>query len=233
MEHDESANRVRPELELFAARLKLAIGSSSIRGFARIVNIGESTVRGYLSGGTDPGLTTVIAMAKAAGVRVEWLATGEGDMGLKGGDKFGGSDGDDGEITLVPRYDPNIQFAGESGLNELVPIDHWGFSRGWLHEIGVSPKKAILVGVTSDAMEPTLTDGSVVLVDTALHEILLDGIYVFRRDGWLLVKRVQSTLGGEIYITCDNKRYADERVPKEIQTTLHIIGRVIWQGRKI
>lgn len=65
--------------EQFSNRLKLALGGESINSFANRCGVSESLLRKYLSG-SCPGLDKAAGIAKAAGVDIGWLATGEGQM---------------------------------------------------------------------------------------------------------------------------------------------------------
>jgi transcriptional regulator with XRE-family HTH domain len=71
------------ELGRFSERLNKSISGKSARGFARDCGLSEAAVRKYLAGKADPSRGTTVSMARAAGVNLEWLATGEGPM-LKG-----------------------------------------------------------------------------------------------------------------------------------------------------
>lgn len=62
-----------------AGRISLLTRETSTNSFARKCGISEGSVRQYLTG-TIPRLDKVIAMAGAAGVRLEWLALGKGPM---------------------------------------------------------------------------------------------------------------------------------------------------------
>ena len=69
--------------EGFSSRLKLLLSrEESVVAFTRKSGIGDSLLRRYLTG-SEPGLDKLIRIARAAAVRVEWLATGEGPMGLE------------------------------------------------------------------------------------------------------------------------------------------------------
>ena len=64
----------------FAARLQLAIGEESLRGFAPQCDLSDGALRKYLKGETFPTLDRLYAIAKAGNVNPAWLATGEGPM---------------------------------------------------------------------------------------------------------------------------------------------------------
>lgn len=61
----------------FVERLHSAIGDEPVAAFARRCGISESVIRHYFTG-KKPTLDRFAAMAKAAGVSVDWLATGQG-----------------------------------------------------------------------------------------------------------------------------------------------------------
>lgn len=63
----------------FAARLKEALEGASVNSFAQKAGITEASVRTYLRGAM-PGLDKAKALADAAGVSLEWLASGRGPM---------------------------------------------------------------------------------------------------------------------------------------------------------
>ena len=64
----------------FGSRLLGAIGRTPVRALARETGISEGVLRKYLSNDSDPSRTRLIALAKAADVSLEWLATGLGPM---------------------------------------------------------------------------------------------------------------------------------------------------------
>lgn len=67
--------------EKFAARLaRLMPSGMSERAFAREIGISIGGLRGLLHEGNSPNLDTLMAIARARGVSVSWLATGEGSQ---------------------------------------------------------------------------------------------------------------------------------------------------------
>ncbi len=65
-----------------AARLKAIIGDESVSSFSRRCGMAESVLRTYLRDGRMPPLDKALAIAAAAGVSVDWLATGCGAHAL-------------------------------------------------------------------------------------------------------------------------------------------------------
>ncbi|MBE2259491.1 MAG: hypothetical protein IAE88_11570 [Rhodobacteraceae bacterium] len=69
---------VDSEAGALAARLKAIIGEESVSSFARRCRLAESVLRTYLRDGRMPPLDKASVIAAAAGVSVDWLATGRG-----------------------------------------------------------------------------------------------------------------------------------------------------------
>lgn len=60
----------------FASRILMLINGGSASAFAQKCGISEGSVRQYLAG-TIPRLDKALALARASGVSLEWLATGQ------------------------------------------------------------------------------------------------------------------------------------------------------------
>lgn len=61
--------------EKFVERLKSVIGEQSIRSFAIKCGFSNTVLGKYLTG-SEPSRPALIAIARTAGVSLEWLATG-------------------------------------------------------------------------------------------------------------------------------------------------------------
>ena len=82
-------------------------------------------------------------------------------------------------------------------------------------------------------MSPTISDGSLALVDTRKERVQEDGIYVLMVDGHLIAKRLQADFRGGVYIRSDNEAYRDEHLNADEAANLYISGRVVWAGGEI
>lgn len=63
----------------FIARLRQVIGVEHVAAFARLCGLPEATLRSYLNG-RKPVFDKLAKIAAAAGVTLDWLATGRGPM---------------------------------------------------------------------------------------------------------------------------------------------------------
>lgn len=77
----DSSSSGKPKSEL-PLRLKEIIGNESVAAFARRCGFGESLLRKYLDG-ASPSIDKITAIASAAGVTIDWLATGKGFKWLR------------------------------------------------------------------------------------------------------------------------------------------------------
>jgi repressor LexA len=96
------------------------------------------------------------------------------------------------------------------------------FAPSLLRELGVAPDDASLVSASGDSMAPTLLDGDRLLVDRGDARVGGEGIFVFRRDDLLSVKRVARVADG-LRLVSDNAAYPTITVPRAEVT---LIGRV-------
>lgn len=136
-------------------------------------------------------------------------------------------------LLPVPRLDVGAS-AGAGGLVEDDRAEAmFAFDRRWLRRLSQSPDRLAIIRVDGDSMVPTLNHGDDIMVDSGDGAARLrDGIYVLRRDGVLLVKRLACALtSGHVTIVSDNSAYPTERqIPV---SELDIVGRVLWAGRRV
>ena len=178
----------------------------------------------------------LVAIADAAGVTVEWLATGRGPM-LRDAPPAPGdavavqaaADAPAGYVA-IPRY--NVQAsAGNGALVEHEQIvEFLAFSERYLREtVHTPPGNLLTIEARGDSMEPTIRDGDLMLIDVSPDQPLETGkLYVIRVAEELQVKRLQHRLDGGVAVLSDNPRYAPELIPRADLENLHILGRVLW-----
>lgn len=139
-------------------------------------------------------------------------------------------DGED--FSLLERKDLSVS-AGHGlapvagGITESLIV-----SRTWLLRNGLTADLSFLVKVRGDSMEPTIPDGSLVLVNTAERWSIAPGVYAFTRGGEAFIKRVAPVNIGKdgrpskITIASDNPAYSAEVLSGSQLNTFKPVGRV-------
>ncbi len=173
----------------------------------------------------DPRISTLSKLASALNVPIESLV-GEPEAIALG--KVNS------DYVFIPRYEVQASAGGGAVVHSEQIVDHLAFKREWVQNaLGIPLNSLALIGVRGDSMEPTLSNGDLILIDLRVQHIDADSIYVLQLNGSLLVKRVQRNFDGSIEITSDNPRYRPSVLQGEGADSLGLIGRVVWCGRRM
>ena len=108
------------------------------------------------------------------------------------------------------------------------------FKRAWLTRMSLKERNLHVIYVEGHSMEPTISDGDVLLFDESQTAPKDGRIYVLcKPDGQLIIKRlIQSITGGWI-IRSDNedkRTYPDQPVADSEIEHVSIVGRAVWHG---
>ena len=134
------------------------------------------------------------------------------------------------------RLVPKLSIGASAGAGALTDVEALagkvGFDETWLRQMGVDPAQVTLIKVQGDSMQPTLNDGDDIMVDkAAAQRPIKDGVHVLRMDDVLMVKRLEAAKKGGLSVLSDNPAYPAWRDIGASSVT--IIGRVVWVGRKL
>jgi phage repressor protein C with HTH and peptisase S24 domain len=136
------------------------------------------------------------------------------------------------DYVLIPRYNVSASAGDGTHPGEERAETSLAFQTRFAREIASGAIEALhVITVEGDSMTPTVSHGDHILVDTADHQRLRDGVYVIRIDGALMVKRLSvNPATRKLSIKSDNPAYPTwNDCPPE---SVDIIGRVVWVGRK-
>jgi len=244
-----------PELELpssirYASRMTetiLAQNISALRRhlgknqteFAELIGTQQANVSKWESKGVEPTSDYLSAMADYAGVSIRefkselwkpgainrpiksnvstirdwaeeqgWALVEEVDLALGMGATF-----------LDPSYIPETK--------GLVP-----FKASWLRDIFRGPVSHLkVVRGSGDSMEPTIRDGDFVLLDTSKRRLdEQDVIWAVSYGDLGMIRRLRQLPGGGVSLMPDNPNV---RPIDAYDGEMHILGRVIWIGRRM
>jgi len=145
------------------------------------------------------------------------------------------------ETPIIPEGMINLTYydveasAGHGSLVEIETSRDMSFAERYLRdELHVNPSEVFLMRAKGDSMYPTLKDGSMIMVKR-VHDFSGDGVYVFRVNGQVMVKRLQFQ-PTKIIFKSDNSQFYEpwELTHKEIESTdFEILGQAVWGGGKL
>lgn len=231
----------QPELgsEGSGERVRL-IGSKSggLAALARLAGVPLSTLQ-RLAAGQEMKVDVMVRLARASGVRLEWLATGTGPMQSAEAGVFeagGEMAGEDLQLmppgnVLIPRYEARAAAGDGDLLDPGWIVAKVPFSADFIRTtLRRHPENLALIECAGDSMEPALHNGDELLVDTSARELRNGSIYILRVGGALLAKRVQPRMDGTVMILSDNPRYPPEVITPSEATPLDVVGEVLWRS---
>lgn len=233
-------------MRVISERLKAereALGLSQ-QALADKTGIALRSQQNYEKGDRSPD-SEYLAKLAALGANVLYILTGEpGATASKAhapamapAVSISGEDGgmpDWSAYIQVPHYDVRASAGNGSVVHEENVVDHLVFKRDWvMRSMGLDPRRLALIDVRGDSMAPTINDGDLILLDTREGQQTTEGIYAINLAGGLLVKRLRLRLSGAVEVISDNERYGTETISGDQLAQLHIVGRVVWQGRRI
>lgn len=206
---------------------------------ARSMGVSPSAFRKWLKGEAEPSRERLVALARATGVGVAWLAEGEGpepvfepasSRGRRPGVGDIGADADWSDFVLLPRRAE----AAAAGPETPPPPPGSAFMalrHDWVRRVcGVEPSNVLLETAVGDSMTPTIRDGNTLLIDSTDRTFRNFGVYVLEINGQRLVKRVQRKHDGSLVLISDNTAYQPDVVARDTADGVTVVGRVVWAG---
>ncbi|MEX1080939.1 MAG: S24 family peptidase [Halofilum sp. (in: g-proteobacteria)] len=212
----------------FAERLRVAISNAgTIQKLAERAEVAPRTISGYLVGKGDPSRVRLVALAHAGQVSVEWLATGRGVL-----DSHDSNANDTlRSFAIIPQLDPDA-VSDELG-EEIVRAGPIAIRRDWLEARGLCGQDMRLITAHGDSMQPTISDGDLVLIDTSVRELRNDGLYAIKAYGRARFRRLQQDIRGGVWVISDAPHYEDEHLGPAEADELRIVGRATRISRDV
>ena len=118
--------------------------------------------------------------------------------------------------------------AGAEAEDETV-TERLTFRLDWLKSHGLDPSYCTVVKVQGESMEPTLPEGSAILVDRARRRRRVGGIFVVRTGDGVVVKRAGKDQAGAWLLLSDHPTWEPVPWPQDAK----VIGEVKWMARTL
>ncbi len=223
-----------------ARRLKQLVATPGMRQRILSQGVPSSTLQRLSGGKNVPQTDSLVRIAEAANVSLDWLAglTDDRDpvpeassVGMISRVSAAVPDG----FVAVPTF--NVQASAGNGSLASSPeneeADLVAFREVWLRSLGFLPGRVHILWASGDSMNPTIRDGDMLLVDRTIDRVVNDGIYVVVAAGAVRVKRISIRQNGSVLLRSDNDRYEAETIPSDEVPSLIVEGRVRWVGGPI
>jgi phage repressor protein C with HTH and peptisase S24 domain len=209
------------------SRLTQVIQSfGSVVALAKAVGVSDNAIYKWLSGRGQPSVANLVALARAARVSIEWLATGEESRQSARAVTRAVEHGD---FIFMPRNRIRFSSGRDRMLRSDQVVDSIAFRAEWVkRRLSTESRDLLLIEVVGDSMAPTVEESDLILADLAEPRFKQDGIYLLRHDSGLAVKRIQRRPDGKLLVRSDNPKY--EAI---VVSTVSVIGRVIWIGGRV
>lgn len=235
-------------MKTFADRLNAAMKAAGLSQaqLAEAVGISQPAVQKMSSGKTQ-GSSKAVEMARVLGVSAEWLVSGDEPMrsdslmhhdprstippenewvGIKAWDRDTPLDDDEVEVPFLK----DIEFA--CGDGSVSDGDYNGFmlrfSKSTLRRIGANTDGSgiICFPARGDSMEPKISDGATVAINTGDKKIIDGKMYAINEDGWKRIKMLYRIGPDRISVRSYNK--AEHPDEEKSLSDIEILGRVFW-----
>ena len=172
----------------------------------------------------------VLALAKAAGVSLDWVATGQSvrpDLVERSGladARVSGFGALPGFVRLQPLR-PQIVVAGGRSIERWEPSE-FAVSAAWLDGLGLTADTARYAAAADDGMAPAISKGAFVVIDRRQGKPR-SGVYLVAVDDELLVRRLNRLPNGSAELIADSDPRWRYPVPAELE-----LYRVVWAGQR-
>jgi phage repressor protein C with HTH and peptisase S24 domain len=214
------------EAELRSRLTQVIQSFGSVVALAKAVGVSDNAIYKWLSGRGQPSVANLVALARAARVSIEWLATGEESRQSAQAITRAVEHGD---FIFMPRNRIRFSSGRDRILRSDQVVDSIAFRAEWVkRRLSTESRDLLLIEVVGDSMAPTVEDSDLILADLAEPRFRQDGIYLLRHDSGLAVKRIQRRPDGKLLVRSDNPKYE-----AMVVSTVSVIGRVIWIGGRV
>jgi SOS-response transcriptional repressor LexA len=130
--------------------------------------------------------------------------------------------------TEVPLREATGSMGGGSTETGDRTLTYLSFRTEWIRAKG-NPENMTVIRAFGDSMDPTIADGSVVLVDEGRRQVVKNKIFYLRYNGQMYIKRLVERQG-HLAIVSDN----DPNVYLVSDADdFEIIGRCVWTAREL
>lgn len=193
----------------------------TIDRLAKLAGIPRRSLEDYIHGLAEMKASRLFSVANAARVSPIWLQTGE-----EAPDTAGTQSND--FVAIAPLLHDNSSNRDREPHHALTkPLIL--FHRDLVPQSIVDRAPSLrALCMPDDTMADTIRVNDILLINTAERAVQSDGIFAFRLNGRIEVKRLQRRPGLVLHVQNDNRRYDSFDLPHG--SGVELMGRVVWSG---
>ncbi|HAE37685.1 MAG TPA: hypothetical protein DCG57_03480 [Candidatus Riflebacteria bacterium] len=229
------------EITEFKDRLRITCGINDIRTAAEKLHLHPEKLDKYLSGEEEPFLNEKLELAELGHVNPQWLIDGKGEIKPRPSyeiatnkESYFITNLEGRQVKYEPSPDlwhiPVLSLEAACGNGTLISTESikaiFSATEVWFRrELGANPANLCLIQARGDSMVTTIMPEEMVFVDRSCVVEPCDGIWVFRNEEALFIKRLQFFPGRKVEVTSDNPRYKPYTMA--ISESFALLGQVI------
>ncbi len=208
---------------------------------AAAAGVSAEQLNKWIKGTVKVPVEALRLLAGASGVDFSWLATGDGvppnqrpvqirvsTPSMDRSPSNASRSGTPAQLVQLPVFDIHASAGLGLPVGPEVQLGALAFDRQFLRDRGAAPEQCSIITASGDSMQPSIPDGSLLVVDHSQTEVKNGYIMVINVGEDLLVKRIRRRMDGLIDLISDNSAYKPETLGPDMLQQLRVVGRVIY-----
>ena len=197
--------------------------------FGEVYGVGsQGAMTQFLNGYTPISMKAAIGFAKGLGIDVADFSPRLAKEIIEISEAAPSDDDDYQAVKML-----NVEVSAGSGAAGVEIIESLGalhFKRSYMSQHGINGNNSAIVSVRGESMEPTITNGAVVLINQNETSLKNGYVYALVLDADLIIKRLFFDSEKNKWVArSDNKKFED----RELNDSVTILGRAIWVGMSL
>ncbi len=202
----------------------------SREALAKLIGVSPRALQEHERGATTPKIGLLRRLADL-GLDPTWFVTGREATGQSEVSNAPEPASPLANTVSIPHYAVHLSAGNGRTAADFDELERLVLPEAWVRRVfGRSAANLVLAGASGTSMEPTIRDRDLLVVDTADRRLTSGRIYALVVGDTLLVKRIDRTLRGQIFLRPDNSSYQSEELTADLADIVRVLGQVIWHG---
>lgn len=209
------------------------IAGGGVSAMVKKTGIPLGTLSKYTAKTSTASFANAAKIAEAAGVNLDRIAFGRVPLAAiaqlrKVAERLAPPVGGAANLIRLPLFDVEASAGLGVPVGPEVQLGAVAFDPVFLRAQGARPDQCSIIAASGDSMDPSIPDGSLLVIDHSQQDIRHGHIMVVNVGDDLLVKRVRRRTDGLIDLISDNPAYPPETLGPDALRQLRVVGRVVY-----